>query len=251
MRSPLSPISFIVEFFISCSNNCRWSIFLHDKYRNSCSWEIRFYITRIASHFRSYIAVGFFIYKNRDHITILFGGSSYVIKKIYSYRLRDKKGKNHKGRDVFVPKTRKTKFSHIFLRKYMVFSLYCKGKVEKKRKKIRQRKFFVYYAPASEKYRYFGNVAQLVEQGPFKAKVPGSSPGIPTMWKLKTHSLRMGFLFSQLRKNTGARIWTVAKRWEANDLASRVKRAGARRKAWNPGIFPTTLSQKTPFSWGF
>ncbi len=25
-----------------------------------------------------------------------------------------------------------------------------------------------------------GNVAQLVEQGPFKAKVPGSSPGIPT-----------------------------------------------------------------------
>ena len=26
----------------------------------------------------------------------------------------------------------------------------------------------------------YGNVAQLVEQGPFKAKVPGSSPGIPT-----------------------------------------------------------------------
>jgi hypothetical protein len=29
--------------------------------------------------------------------------------------------------------------------------------------------------------RSFGDVAQLVEQGPFKAKVPGSSPGISTM----------------------------------------------------------------------
>ena len=37
--------------------------------------------------------------------------------------------------------------------------------------------FFILYAAS----RYFGDVAQLVEQGPFKAKVPGSSPGISTM----------------------------------------------------------------------
>ena len=33
----------------------------------------------------------------------------------------------------------------------------------------------------------FGNVAQLVEQRPFKAKVPGSSPGIPTICHKKPH----------------------------------------------------------------
>ena len=32
----------------------------------------------------------------------------------------------------------------------------------------------------------FGNVAQLVEQRPFKAKVPGSSPGIPTSLSQKS-----------------------------------------------------------------
>ena len=35
---------------------------------------------------------------------------------------------------------------------------------------------FVYYQPTL----IFGDVAQLVEQRPFKAKVPGSSPGIST-----------------------------------------------------------------------
>ena len=39
----------------------------------------------------------------------------------------------------------------------------------------------------------FGNVAQLVEQGPFKAKVPGSSPGIPTILSRKA-TRKWGFL---------------------------------------------------------
>gem|GEM_PF-6991203 len=63
----------------------------------------------------------------------------------------------------------------------MLFFIYCKGKKQEKQKKIRQRNFFVYYSPTNEKFALFGDVAQLVEQRPFKAKVPGSSPGISTI----------------------------------------------------------------------
>lgn len=40
----------------------------------------------------------------------------------------------------------------------------------------------------------YGNVAQLVEQGPFKAKVPGSSPGIPTIDNTNLSLLEEDFL---------------------------------------------------------
>ncbi len=42
---------------------------------------------------------------------------------------------------------------------------------------------------------YFGDVAQLVEQGPFKAKVPGSNPGISTILYVVNPFLKIEGIF--------------------------------------------------------
>ncbi len=57
------------------------------------------------------------------------------------------------------------------------FGSIAKGKHGKNEKKFDKNTIIYMIPPAVS----FGNVAQLVEQGPFKAKVPGSSPGIPTI----------------------------------------------------------------------
>lgn len=57
------------------------------------------------------------------------------------------------------------------------FGSIAKGKHGKNEKKFDKNTIIYMIPPAVD----FGNVAQLVEQGPFKAKVPGSSPGIPTI----------------------------------------------------------------------
>ena len=75
------------------------------------------------------------------------------------------------------------------------FSSIAKEKHGKKEKKFDKTFFFYIISPQEGSICFLrvpdytsvsalrtdsGNVAQLVEQGPFKAKVPGSSPGIPT-----------------------------------------------------------------------
>lgn len=52
-------------------------------------------------------------------------------------------------------------------------------------KKIGQNEVFLYYTPTISQNNGF--IAQLVEQRPFKAKVPGSSPGEPTI-SIKTYT---------------------------------------------------------------
>ncbi len=63
---------------------------------------------------------------------------------------------------------------------------------------------------------YLGNVAQLVEQRPFKAKVPGSSPGIPTTWFPKSSRILEDFLLffmfsiqSAHKRNTHSYTYTL------------------------------------------
>ena len=71
-------------------------------------------------------------------------------------------------------------------------------------KKNSTKDFFCILCAAHSIYRYFeydtsfGDVAQLVEQGPFKAKVAGSSPAISTISKPKTSSRGSFFAFFSL-----------------------------------------------------
>ena len=51
----------------------------------------------------------------------------------------------------------------------------------KKNKNKFDKSLFLYIICPSATLNSNGNVAQLVEQRPFKAMVPGSSPGIPTI----------------------------------------------------------------------
>ena len=53
--------------------------------------------------------------------------------------------------------------------------------------------FFILYARTT----YFGDVAQLVEQGPFKAKVPGSNPGISTILYVVNPFLKIEGIFKK------------------------------------------------------
>ena len=88
-----------------------------------------------------------------------------------------------------------------------------------------------------EKYHYFGNVAQLVEQGPFKAKVAGSSPAIPTICHEKTPT-QVGFLSGKILDMRGWESeWYRVKGGtrSTTDSTSRMRRAGARRRARSPG----------------
>jgi hypothetical protein len=57
----------------------------------------------------------------------------------------------------------------------------AKGKIGKNEKKFDNYQLLYIISQVVGITRLFGDVAQLVEQRPFKAKVPGSSPGISTM----------------------------------------------------------------------
>ena len=61
-----------------------------------------------------------------------------------------------------------------------VFGTYAKGKQGKNKNKF-DKTLFLYIICPSATHIVYGNVAQLVEQRPFKAMVPGSNPGVPTI----------------------------------------------------------------------
>ena len=67
-----------------------------------------------------------------------------------------------------------------------VFGTYAKEKQRKNKNKFDKR-FFLYIICPLATVQY-GNVAQLVEQRPFKAMVPGSNPGVPTIKNSKITS---------------------------------------------------------------
>ena len=58
--------------------------------------------------------------------------------------------------------------------------------------------YLIFYALTSLLFRIYGDVAQLVEQRPFKAMVPGSNPGISTILICKIPCENKGFLRSKI-----------------------------------------------------
>lgn len=195
----VTSISFVVEFFILCCDVRGCSFLICNDDMCTCMRQVALYICSISLDLGPEIIIGICVDKERDDIIVRTIWCPDRIKKIYMNRLGKKK-KEYKDRGSkslkkMIGRLLRSCLDAIFSffyemlkwyhreewnewPKYILFLLYCKGKVQEKRKKIRQTFFFLY---DTREVAYFGNVAQLVEQRPFKAKVPGSSPGIPTI----------------------------------------------------------------------
>jgi hypothetical protein len=68
-----------------------------------------------------------------------------------------------------------------------LFGTYATAKQRKNKNKFDKIEF-LYIICQSIQSSISGNIAQLVEQRPFKAMVPGSNPGVPTSIKTKSHT---------------------------------------------------------------